>query len=57
MLGYGLKLPDAFDPTHLGGIGRRTLSSSTARCRADAFFNPLMGSLREWRADRCRHLW
>ena len=31
MLGYGLKLPDAFQHTHLGSIGRRTPSSSTAR--------------------------
>lgn len=31
MLGYGLKLPDAFRHTHMGWIGRRTPSSSTAR--------------------------
>ena len=31
MLGYGLKLPDAFTHTHMGWIGRRTPSSSTAR--------------------------
>ena len=31
MLGCGLKLPDAFEHTHLGWIGRRTPSSSTAR--------------------------
>lgn len=31
MLGYGLKLPDAFTHTHLGRIGRETSSSSTER--------------------------